>query len=58
MSTLKLVATLDKKGSEGLPLNHYTFGKPGADVSGGPYIKKSATTPDFIELELKDRKEF
>lgn len=55
MSTLKLVATLDKKGSEGLPNNHYTFGKNSSDVKGGVYIKKTATTPDFVEQEIKER---
>jgi hypothetical protein len=56
--TLKLVAKLDKKGSEASHYTHYIFGKPGSPVNGGVYIEKSMPNPpDFLELEFKQEKE-
>jgi hypothetical protein len=54
---LKIIAKLNKRGSETAQYNHYTFGKPGSDVNGGVYIKKSTTNPpDVIEIEIEQKK--
>lgn len=51
--THKIVAKLDKSGSEGLKYNHYVFGKPGSEINGGFYIDKALENPpDFIEIEI------
>ena len=56
--THKVVAKLDKKGSECGVYWHYTFGSPQTDVNGGFYIKKSLDfPPDFIEIEVAKKKE-
>jgi len=56
--TLKIVAKLDKSGSEYRIYHHYTFGKPGSDVNGGFYINKTMVNPpDFIEVEINHRGE-
>lgn len=50
---LKLIAKLDRKGSEAAKSFHYTFGRHLDDVRGGVYIKKSAENPpDEIEIEI------
>jgi hypothetical protein len=52
--TSKVIAKLDRKGSECTKCYHYIFGKPHADVSGGLYIRKDMKNPpDFIEIEIK-----
>jgi len=55
--TLKIVAKLDKSGSESRIYHHYTFGKPGSDVNGGFYINKTMVNPpDSIEIEIAQKK--
>jgi hypothetical protein len=55
--TLKIVAKLDKRGSENSQYNHYTFGKPLSNINGGVYIKKiEVNPPDVIEIEIEQRK--
>jgi len=54
--TLKLLAKLDKRGSETAIYNHYIFGRPGSPVNGGVYIKKdSKNPPDEVVITI-DRK--
>jgi len=56
--THKVVAKLDKKGSEQGVYWHYTFGVPKSDVNGGFYVKKDIEfPPDFIEIEVATRRE-
>jgi len=51
--THKVVAKLDKSGSESMKYTHYIFGKPGSEINGGLYIRKDVMiVPDFIEIEI------
>lgn len=54
----KLVAKLDKKGSEVATHNHYTFGTRKDVIAGGFYIdKRIKEIPANIEIEIKEEKD-
>jgi hypothetical protein len=52
MSTVTLVARLDKAGSEQANCYHFVFGRLGSTVSGGFYISKSAPIPTALAVDI------
>jgi hypothetical protein len=65
MATIKLKARFDQlvtcevkddKGNvtEKTRTRHYTFGRGGAPISGGLYIKASTPIPDVVELLITE----